>query len=56
MSETMHTLALEILKAKINLSETSNVEIHKAYREIYAELLKCEHDYALANPGSKLLK
>lgn len=56
MSETMHALTLEILKAKSILNDSSIVEIHKMYREIYAELLQAEKDYVSANPGQKYLK
>lgn len=56
MSETMHVLTLEILKAKYDFKSLSNIEIHKNYRDIYAELLQAEWDYVQANPGKKLLK
>lgn len=56
MSETMRTLSFEILKAKYDLKVLSNVEIHKAYREIYAELQQAERDYAKENPSVKILK
>lgn len=56
MSETMHTLSLEILKTKNDLNSLSNVEIHKIYREIYAELQHAEKEYIKNNPGTLLLK
>lgn len=56
MSETMHTLALELLKAKNDLSSLSNAEVHKAYREIYAELQQAEKDYVKENPSMRILK
>lgn len=55
MSQSMHVLTLEILKAKYNLSELSNKEIHNAYRSIYSELLAAEKEYIKLHPGEKLL-
>lgn len=56
MSETMRTLALEILKSKYDIKSLDNVEIHKTYREIYSELQKAEKDYVNTNPRSKFLR
>lgn len=56
MNETLHTLTLEILKAKYNLSKLSTFETHKMYREIYKELQKAEKDYVSENPGTKYMK
>jgi hypothetical protein len=56
VNETLHTLALEILKAKNNLSTLSATEVHKAYREIYAELQRAEKAFVAENPSMKILK
>ncbi len=55
MSETMHKLTLEVLKAKHDLSKMSNTEIHSAYREIYSDLLSAEKEYVKSHPGQKYL-
>lgn len=56
MNETLHTLALEILKTKYNLSDITSTDAYWRYREIYAELQQAERDYLKENPGVKFLK
>lgn len=55
MSQTMHTLALEILKSKHNLNQMAVNEIHAAYRSIYSELSSLEKEYVKSHPDEKLL-
>lgn len=56
MSETLHSIALEILKAKSDLANLSATEIHKVYREIYTELQEAEKNYVNEKPGMKVMK
>lgn len=53
MNGTLHTLALEVLKAKNDLKSLSTTETHSAYREIYAELKQAEKDFVKSNPDEK---
>lgn len=56
MHDTLHVLALETLKEKYDLSQLSNAEIYKAYREIYEELKLAEKDFVKTKPGMKILQ
>ncbi|CAK7069935.1 hypothetical protein [Tissierella sp.] len=55
MSKTLHKITLEILNAQYDLKTLPVVEIHKAYRVIYAELQQAEDSYVKENPGMKLM-
>lgn len=56
MSETLHTLALEILKSKHDLGKLPIPEVHKEYRNIYQSLQQAETDYVNTHPNAKYLK
>lgn len=55
MSQTMHTLTMEILKSKYDLKQLSVSDIHEAYRSIYFELLSLEKEYVKSHAGEKFL-
>ena len=55
MSEAMHKLTLEVLKAKHNLCKMSNSEIHAVYRKIYSDLLSVDDEYVKSHHGQHYL-
>lgn len=56
MSQTLHSIALKMLKHKCDLANVSATEAHATYRKIYAELQQAEKDYVNNNPNTYAMK